>query len=144
MKKIYSIFTIVLSALTFFSCEGTNILKVSFNTDKATLKNRINEILVADNYRLDINDSQTLSTEWRKATIEENNIPDNTIEVKLEVTIYSVSGGSEILLKVMKRSSLNSTDPNTPTYSDIGIIMNDMLYKKWNAKLKLLQGEFKK
>jgi hypothetical protein len=144
MKKYYLIFTVIFSVLFLFGCDATNTLKVSFNTDASTLKNRIKEIALADNYKIETENALTLVTEWRLATKDENNIPDNTIETKLEITISPTMSGSEILLKVIKRSSLNSTDPETPTYSDIGVIMNDLLYKKWDHKLKSLQSEYKK
>jgi hypothetical protein len=144
MKKYYLVFTILFSALFLFGCDATDTLKAAFNTDAPTLKNRIKEIISADNYKIESESAFALNTEWRLAAKEESNIPDNTIEAKLEVTIHPTTSGSEILLKLTKRSSLNSNSPDTPSYSNIGIIMNDLLYKKWNEKLKSLQKEYKK
>jgi len=132
--------------IVFFclSCQETNLLVYNINSSPEELIKEIQEMIVSDNYVLDNSDSLYLSTLWRKCTKEENNIPDNTIECKLDVHLVPLEKGTDVKLKVMKRSSLNSTRPDSLTYSEVGIILNDLLYKRWKDNLLKLQKKYKK
>jgi len=137
---------ILLIIITFFclNCQETNLLVFNINSSPEELINEIKEMIVSDNYVLMNSDSLYLSTLWRKCTKEENNIPDNTIECKLDVNLVPLEKGTDVKLKVMKRSSLNSSRPDSLTYTEVGIILNDLLYKKWKDNLLTLQKKYKK
>jgi hypothetical protein len=144
IKKYFPFFIFTLFPLFLCGCMNTDTIKLQFNTSESELLNRVKQMVIQDNFTLESEKQFSFSTQWKKSTKEENNIPDNTIEGKLEVVIYHTANGTEILVTVKKRSSLDSTNPDIPSYLDVGIMMNDLLYTRWNDKLKLLQEEYKK
>lgn len=133
---------IFLFVLFLVGCQETNLIEYKINSNSNQLLKEVREMIISDNYTLEEDDSLHLSTNWRKCTKDENNIPDNTIECKVDVVFVPLENDTEIKLKVMKRSSLNSEDQNALTYIDVGIILNDWLYKKWQENLKSLQKKY--
>lgn len=142
MKKIILFLSAIFIILA--GCEGTNNLKFKFNAPTAEVKKRINKMIIEENFEIETNDPEFTATKWRKVTKDENNIPDYTIEGKVEANFRQIEDGTEVIFTVLKRSSLDSVDPDNPTYNDVGLILNDLLFRRWNEKLKLLQEELNK
>lgn len=144
MKKHLCYFFILFLIPIIYGCENSNVLTLQFNTTVPEIHSKLKQMITEENFKIDSEDSAFISTVWRKTVKEENNITDNTIEARLEASLQPVEDGTEVLFKVMKRSSLDSPDPNVPEYSEVELILNDLLYKRWNEKLKALQEEYKK
>jgi len=147
-------------------CSNMSTLTKTIDTSPENLNEIIKEMVINENHKIESEDGLNFTTKWRRAYKEEDNHPDNTVEVRLEVSIvpekHSMSAfksyvyyrrevsivpeepHSGFSMKLMKRSSLYSADPSNITYSEIGIIQNDKLYMMWNDKIKDIEKEFKK
>jgi hypothetical protein len=138
------------SLITLFSifflvgCSSSAIISKKINTDPANLNEIIKEMVIKENHEIESEDGLNFTTKWRPASKEEDNHPDNTVEVKLEVNIAEEKQDSRLTMKFMKRSSLYSTDPYNKTYTDIIIIQNDKIYLKKKKKIAEIESEFKK
>ena len=140
MKKFY--FSLV--ALFFLiSCSNISILQKEVNITPENLSEIMKEMVIKENHEIESEDGLGFVTKWRQAHKEEDNHPDNTVEVRLEVSIVPEKLNSKLSIKIMKRSSLYSTDPSNVTYTDIMILQNDKLYIMWNDKIKKIEQEFK-
>jgi hypothetical protein len=116
----------------------------TIDTTSENLNEIIKDMIINENHEIESEDGLNFTTKWRRAYKKEDNHPDNTVEIRLEVSIVPEKTHSGLSMKLMKRSSLYSTDPSNITYSEIGVIKNDKLYMVWNDKIKELEKEFKK
>lgn len=140
MKKLY--FSLI--ALFFLiSCSNMATLQKAVNTTPENLNEIMKEMVIKENHEIESEDGLGFVTKWRQAYKEEDNHPDNTVEVRLEVSIVPEKSNSKLSIKIMKRSSLYSTDPSNVIYTDIVILQNDKMYIIWNDKIKKLEQEFK-
>jgi hypothetical protein len=144
MKKYFLVTILAFTSFFLFGCMGTNTIKLQYNTKEAELLKRVKQLVIQDNFTIESDEQFSFTTAWKKTTKEEDNIPDGTIQAQFIVSVSPAKSGSELLFTVWKRSSLDSQDPSAPSYTDVGIILNDLLLKRWNEKLKVLQEEFKK
>ena len=144
MIKLY--FCLITLFVMFFvvGCSNISTIQKTINTSPENLNEIIKEMVIKENHDIESEDGLNFTTKWRRAYQEEDNHPDNTVEVRIEVSIVPEKSKSSFSMKLEKRSSLYSTDPSNITYSDIGIIQNDKLYMKWNNKIKDLIKEFEK
>jgi hypothetical protein len=120
------------------------MIEKNINTSPKNLSEIMKDMIIKENHEIEDENELGFTTKWRRASKEEDNYPDNTVEVKLKVSIMPDNSRSKISMRVMKRSTLYSTDQSNITYTDIGIIQNDKLYMRWNEKIKELVKEFEK
>jgi hypothetical protein len=141
MNKLY--FSLI---ILFFliGCSNISMLQKTVNTTPENLNEIMKEMVIKENHEIESEDGLNFTTKWRRAYKEEDNHPDNTVEIRLVVSIAQEKTNSNLSMKLMKRSSLYSTDPSNVTYTDIGIIQNDKLYMRWNDKTNELVQEFKR
>jgi hypothetical protein len=125
---LFSIFFLI-------GCSSSAFITKKINTDPVDLNELIKKMVIEENHEIESENGLNFITKWRIASKEEDNHPDNTVEVKLEVNIIEEQQGSRLNMKFMKRSSLYSTDPYNKTYTDITIIQNDKIYLRWDKKI---------
>ncbi len=101
MKKIILFLSAIFIIL--IGCEGTNSLKFKFNAPIAEVKNRINKMIIEENFEIETDDPELTATKWRKVTKDENNIPDHTIEGRIEANFKQIENGTEVIFTVLKR-----------------------------------------
>ena len=145
IEKVTTLYTTYFSLITLFSiclvgCSSSAIINKKINTSPENLNEIIKEMVIEENHEIESEDGLNFTTKWRQASKEEDNHPDNTVEVKLEVNIAEEKQDSRLTMKFMKRSSLYSTDPSNKTYTDIWIIQNDKIYLRWKGKITELES----
>jgi hypothetical protein len=145
MKKLF-IFSLVLFAFNCTSLELNTIeLKSSANTD--VIFSKLKDMMTKDGYLIQEENAEAgiISSNWKKLDRSENNIPDNTIEGQINVTLSKVKNKDKVIVRVgvFKRSSLASENKKGEPvhYEDVGLIRNDKLYKKWDERVSELLKE---
>lgn len=144
MTKLYFSFITLFLVCFLTGCSNMATIERTINTSPENLNKILKSMVIKENHEIEYEDELNFTTKWRRAYKEEDNHPDNTVEVRLNVNVVPNKSKSNISMKFMKRSRLYSTDPANITYTYIGIIQNDKLYMRWNGKIKELEKEIEK
>jgi len=144
MKKSLIIIILVLSvnALILINCSSSASITESFSRTPDQLFPILKGLLLNEGFIIEEENeaSGILNTGWKKSTRDENNIPDPTIEGRIEINLKKLDKGTMLTAKIRKRSSLFSNQKKGPdiTYDEVGLFTNDLLYIKWNKKISTL------
>jgi hypothetical protein len=143
MKNLFLLFLIFIA----FNCSSFDFNRIEkpLNGNIQTVFAKIKDLVVNDGYSLSAEniDAGIINTEWKKLDRSDNNIPDHTIEGRIEITLSKDKDHVIVKVVIRKRSSLASTHKRGEEikFDEVGVFYNDLLYKNWNDKILKLQTE---
>jgi hypothetical protein len=146
-KQLITIFILFVVTLISINCSSSASITESFSRTPDQLFPILKGLLLDEGFVIEEENevSGILNTGWKKLTRDENNIPDPTIEGRIEIKLSKFNEGTMLIAKTRKRSSLFSDrkDVRNVTYDEVGLFTNDLLYIKWNKKISTLKEKKK-